>query len=162
MKYSPNAPFFFFMLLLIVAMMRVSIARAGEIPQQACPPAVLATLRQEMQSGHLDSIKHLSIEGRSLYIAEVDLPGDRDLRIHMDSQGRLLKTREEIPLEAAPQPVRDAVTRLMPPNGHLDDVFREKVQGKTTYRIEIDRTQERDLNFHLAEDGSQITRSQTP
>lgn len=162
MKFRPNSSFFFFITLIVVALLRASMGYASEMPLANCPPSVQATIRQELRNGHLEQVKHLSIEGRSLYIAEVELPGDRDLRIHVDSQGSLIKIREEIALEAAPQSVREAVAKLMPPNGHLDDVFRETAQGKITYRIEIDLTQARDLNLHLAEDGSLISRNDAP
>lgn len=160
MKLKPNASFLFFVTLVVVAILNASIARADEIALSACPPVVQETIRKELKGGTLDEVKHLSIEGRSLYIAQVELSGDRDLRIHVGSDGRLLKTREEITLLEAPVAVQETVKRLQPTGSRIDDVDREVTDAKTTYRIEIDRPQARDINLHLAEDGTVISQSE--
>lgn len=152
MKTNPS--FLFFVTLIVVAIMRASIAQAEEISLTACPPAVQETIRSHQQGGTLDEVKLISIEGRSLYVAEVELSGDRDLRIHVGSDGSLIKTREEITLKEAPTAVQEAVRKLTPAGSRLDDVYREVAAEKTTFRIELDRPQARDLNLHLAEDGS--------
>ncbi|HAL70833.1 MAG TPA: hypothetical protein DCP71_03580 [Verrucomicrobiales bacterium] len=149
-----NSSFLFFVTLIVVAFVRSSMAYAEEIPLTACPAPVQETLRSNLHGGTLDEVNLIAIEGRSLYIAEVDLPGGRDLRIHIGPDGSLLKTREEITLAETPAAVQEAVRRLMPAGGRLADVDREVVAGTTTFRVEIDRPQSRDLQLHLAEDGA--------
>ena len=160
MKLKSNASFLFFVTLIVTAILNATIARADEIALSACPALVQETIRKELKGGTLDEVKLLSIEGRSLYIAEVELTGDRDLRIHVGNDGRLLKTREEITLPEAPAAVQEAVKRLQPAGSRIDDVDREVADGKTTYRIEIDRPQARDINLHLTEDGAVISQSE--
>lgn len=149
-----NSSFLFFIVLITAATLRASMANAEEISLTACPPAVQETIRQNQRAGVLDEVKVISIEGRSLYLAEVKLAGDRDLKIQVSSDGSLLKTREEIPLAELPAAVKEAAAKLVPAGGSIDDVEREVAAGKTTYRLEIDRPQTRDLKLHLAEDGA--------
>ena len=59
-----------------------------------------------------------------------------DLKLLVGSDGKLIKTREEIDLADAPTAVREAAAKLVPAGGELDDgVDREVTDGKTIYSI---------------------------
>jgi hypothetical protein len=94
-------------------------------------------------------------------VAEIDLPGKRDdLKVLVGSDGKLIKTREEIDLADAPTAVREAAAKLVPAGGELDDgVFREVTDGKATYSVEIDRPKIPDLDVLIAEDGTLINQT---
>ena len=146
-------------LLLAVALPALP-AVAGKIPLASCPPAVRETIRENSQGGKIDKIKRIRIEGRTLYVAEVDLPNDRELKIYIAGDGGLIKTRQEIALADAPAPVRDAARKLAAAGGRLDDVDREVADGKTSYRIEIDRRHRPDLKIVVAEDGAILSQKE--
>lgn len=144
----------FFVILLAVAVLKVPTVRAEEIPLTACPPMVQETIAANLHGGMLDEVKFITVAGRVLYVAEVDLPGDRDLKIHMGRDGGLIKTREEITLAEVPEAVVTAAQKLVPEGGKIDDVDRETANGVITYRIEIDRPLTRELKLHFSADGA--------
>jgi hypothetical protein len=102
----------------------------------------------------------ITIEGRALYVAEVDLKGDKDLKLHVGSDGKLIKTREDAALSDAPDAVQDAVKKLVPAGGKVDDVDKEIATGKVTYDVEIDRPNAADLDVVVADDGTVIRRTE--
>ena len=51
----------------------------------------------------------------------------------------MIKTREDAALSDAPDAVQDAVKKLVPAGGKVDDVDKEIAAGKVTYHVEIDR-----------------------
>jgi hypothetical protein len=97
-------------------------------------------------------------------VAEIDLPGKRDdLKVLVGSDGKLIKTREEIDLADAPTAVREAAAKLVPAGGELDDgVSRGVTDGKATYSVEIDRPKIPDLHVLIAEDDTLINQTDDP
>ena len=123
-------------------------AAAGEISLEACPAAVRETVRRHERQGRVDEVKSYDIQGNALYVVEIDLPTKRELKLHISSDGTLVKMSEEIPLAELPEGVR-AVVEQKSAGGTLDDV--EKVtEGKVvSYRVEIERRQLPDVDLLL-------------
>ena len=134
--------------------------RADDMKLEQCPAAVQDTIRANARDGRIDDINLITIEGRALYVAEVDLKGDKDLKLHVGSDGKLIKTREDAVLGDAPDAVQDAVKKLMPAGGKVDDVDKETATGKITYHVEIDRPNAADLDVVVADDGTVIRRTE--
>ena len=134
--------------------------RADDIKLEQCPPAVQDTIRSNARDGRIDDINLITIEGRALYVAEVDLKGDKDLKLHVGSDGKLIKTREDAALGDAPAVLQDAVKKLVPAGAKIDDVDKEIAAGKVTYHVEIDRPDAADLDVVVAEDGTVIRQTQ--
>lgn len=119
------------------------------------PAAVRQTIRENSRDGVLDDFEVIAIEGKTIYIAEVELPAE--LKIYVAENGSLLKTREEILFSAAPEAVRGAVTPL---GGRIDETKLE-TSGKTiTYLIEIERTGEPVLNVAVSAEGLILRRQE--
>lgn len=155
MAFNALSSLMFFAVVIAISFFKPTVVRADEIPLTSCPPIVQETIQKNLHGGLLDEVKFISVAGRVLYVAEVDLPGDRDLKIHVGRDGRLIKTREEITLAELPAEVVSAAQKLVPVGGKIDDVDRETANDSTiTYRIEIDRPLSRELKLHFAADGT--------
>jgi len=135
-------------------------AYAGDIDLKSCPAAVQQTIQANSRDGKLDEIDVIKIEDRTLYVADVDLPGDKDLKIHVSGEGKLLKTREDVAASELPPAVAGAVDKLAAAGGRLDDVDKEVADGKTTYHVEIDRSGSADLKAVVAEDGAVLSQAE--
>jgi hypothetical protein len=74
--------------------------------------------RANARGGNVDEVNGITIDDVSLYWAEVDVPERReDLNLLVESDGKLIKTREEIDLAEAPTAVRQAAAKLVPDRG---------------------------------------------
>jgi hypothetical protein len=94
-----------------------------ELRIEDCPPAVQATVVDaNARGGVIDEVDLIAIEGKEIYIAEMELPRDRDLKIYVSGNGSLVKTREELSPRELPAFIRD-VTRDY--GGTLEDVEKE-------------------------------------
>jgi uncharacterized membrane protein YkoI len=127
-----------------------------DISLHQCPPSVQETIQKNLRGGKLDDIEKKHHGDRSIYVAEVELPGrddDNDLELHISDDGRLLKSIEDIDLKDTPPAVRDALRNF---GGKVDDVDRVEMDGQVTYHAEIDRNNDDDLDVVVAADGKVI------
>ncbi len=121
-----------------------------ELRLEDCPAPVRSTIESNARGGHVEEVEHIAIGDREIYLAEIDLPGDLDLTVHVLGNGSLVKTREDVAKEAIPA---FASSLASDRGGHLDDVDKEVASGKTTYHIEIDRRGQPDLDLITDEAG---------
>lgn len=128
-----------------------------EVRLADCPPEVQTTVNDNARGGRIDEVDVIGIEGKTIYIAEVELPRDRDLKIYVSGNGALVKTLEDIALREAPEAVRTAVQGL---GGSVDDVDKETNGETVTYHVEIDRTGEPDLDVVLAVNGAILSQTE--
>lgn len=134
-------------------------AGAAEIRLADCPAAVRATIQQNSRGGHIDEVESHGIEGRTLYVAEVDLPGGRDLKIHVAADGALLKTREDSAIAEVPEAVRKAVEARLG-GGIADDVDKETGGTVVTWHVEIDRKGAKDLELVIDSAGKILSETE--
>lgn len=141
----------------LIALSLSSFAFADEdVSLDQCPPAVRETIQKHLRNGKIDEIERKHVGDRSIYIAEVELPGrrdDNDLEIHVAEDGKLLKLIEDIDLKDVPAPVRDTLRGF---GGKIDDIDRVESGGQVTYHAEIDRENDHDLDVVVASDGKVI------
>ncbi|QJE98014.1 hypothetical protein [Luteolibacter luteus] len=128
-----------------------------EIRLADCPQAVQSTIQSNARGGHIDEVDFISIDGKEIYIAEVDLPRDRDLKVYVSGNGTLSKTLEDIALREAPEAVRNAVQGL---GGTVDDVDKEIAGQVVTYHVEIERHGARDLDVVVSSDGTILSQTE--
>lgn len=129
-------------------------AAAEEISLAATPPVVQATILQYQRDGKVDEIESFTAEGQTWYEAEVKLPQDRDLQIHVRSDGSLIKTSEKIAAADIPVAVRAAVIQSAP-KGEIEEVHREIIDGlSVVYKITVDRDEGDDLKLRITENGA--------
>lgn len=120
---------------------------------ESAPEAVRKTVISEARGGTVDEMEILRIEGRTIYIAEIERPAD--LKIYVEENGSLIRIREDISYGELPEAVRRVIDAE---NGRLDDVEKQTAGGKTVYFIEIDRPDGVEVNLRLDPDGSVISR----
>lgn len=128
-----------------------------ELSIHDCPAAVQATVEAHARGGHIDEVDFIAIEGKSIYIAEVELPRDIELKVYVNGGGTLVKTREEVPARAVPAFVRSAVRDYA---GTIDDVEKENAGGKVTWHVEIDRKGLPDLELVLNAEGGVLSETE--
>lgn len=143
--------------LAIAAALAVGHSNAEEIDLSMCPVAVKKTIESNSAGGVIDDIDRIAIDGKEIYIAEINLPQDREMKIYIAGDGELLKTVEDLKLSEVPEPVRSAVLGL---EGSFDDVDKVTAGGKITYQVEMDRTGKPDLEVTIAEDGKIIRQAE--
>jgi uncharacterized membrane protein YkoI len=122
-----------------------------------CPQAVQATVRDNARGGHIEEVDFIGIEGKEIYIAEVELPRDRGLKVYVSGNGSLVKTLEDLSLREAPEAVHSAVQGL---GGTIDDVEKEVTGQVVTYHVEIERHGARDLDVVVAADGTILSQTE--
>ena len=146
-------------LLSIVIASLAGHAAAAEVRLADCPPAVQTTIQQHSRDGRIDEIESYSIQGKMLYVAEVELAGDRDLKIHVAADGALMKTREDSTLAEVPEAVRKAVEGKLN-GGVADDVDKETAGSSITYHVEIDRKGAPDTNLTIDSTGKVLSETE--
>lgn len=127
-----------------------------DISLAQCPTAVQEVIQKNLRGGKLDDIEKKHYGDRSIYVADIDLPGrddDNDLELHIAEDGRLLKAIEDIDLKDTPAAVRDALRSF---GGKVDDIDRVEADGQVTYHAEVDRDNDDDLDVVVAADGKII------
>ncbi len=144
-----------FLLGLFSAFVSIVASSAKDIPLAKCPPEVQATIRTHARDGKIDEVESLAIEGRRMFIAEVDLPGDRELKIYVLANGTLFKTREDLRFEDAPAKVKEAAQQLIATDGKVDDVVKTtEADGKETYELEFKRKGQKEVKITYSADGT--------
>lgn len=143
----------------ILGVLLLGTARADRdsLTLTACPAAVQAVITSHQTSGRLEEIKQVTTEGRKLYLADFELPGQQDLKLYIAEDGSIVTTREDLAMAKAPAAVKAAAERLVPAGGRVDDLEKEITNGKTTYLVEIDTKDGKDIKAVLAEDGTIIS-----
>lgn len=144
-------------LALITAPAFADSLKSREIHLDDCPPAVRETILDNARNGTIEEVEHIRFGDQILYIAEVDLPQNRDLDIHVDGSGNLIETREDLTLAELPAPVSSALQKL---GGSTDDIERHIKGETTTYHAEIDRKGLPDLNVVISADGQIIEQTE--
>ena len=127
---------------------------AKDLTLTDCPPVVQDAIKKNSRDGKLDDVKTHTMDGRTTYVAEIDLSKDRDLKLFISSEGVLQKYRESATLSDVPAVVRDVIKNLTPAGAKVDDIDKEVADGKTVYDVEIDREKDPDIKVIIAEDGT--------
>lgn len=128
-----------------------------DIQLRDCPQAVQDTIQSNLRDGRLDDIDRITVKGETRYISEIDLPGDRDLKLHIASDGALIKSREDVSIREVPGSVKAALDSF---GGRIDDLEKEVTGNETTWHADIDRENQPDLDVVIAADGKVIRQTE--
>lgn len=135
-------------LLFCLATTFAGYASAGEIKLEDCPDVVRETVGQHQRQGRVDEVESYNIQGRALYVVEIELPTRRELKLHISPDGTLVKMSEEVSLAELPDVVR-AVVEEKAAGGTLDDLEKETMGKVVNYRMEIEREKMPDVDLLL-------------
>lgn len=126
-----------------------------EIRLADCPQPVQDTIQNHLKEGKLDEIEVLTIEGRTLYVADIDLPRDRDLTLHINPDGSLRKSKLDVSINDVPAAVRNTIESQ---GGKVDDIDAETTGNTTVYLVDLEFIDQADLDLTIAADGRIIRR----
>ncbi|MBL9161072.1 MAG: hypothetical protein JNJ70_26560 [Verrucomicrobiales bacterium] len=135
-----------------------SVLLADEIPLSQCPEPVRETIRGNTGLGRIDEIKTIRMENRVLYLAEIDLPGKRERKLHIAGDGALLKMIEEIRPGDLPRKVKSTMDTFLAPGGRFDSADRVTAGGKVEYHVDLDLADDVDLHLVIDENGGILRR----
>jgi hypothetical protein len=145
----------------LVMMIFSATTLAKDIPLEKCPLPVQETIRHHARDGVIDEVEYLAIEGRRMFIAEIEFPQDRELKIYVQANGTLFKTREEIALQDTPTAVQEAAQRLADTQGKVDDVVKTiEASGKESYELEFKLRGKKEVKIVFSPDGSILSRKE--
>lgn len=109
-----------------------------ELALSECPQAVQATIVQAARGGELDEIELVHFANGDLYVAEVDLPGKRDLDVYVAPDGALVRTEEEIAWHELPARVQATLSQQAGNTAEIEDITRNTSGKIVTFSAEID------------------------
>jgi hypothetical protein len=109
-----------------------------ELALAECPSAVQETIVQAARSGVLDEIELVHRADGDLYVAEIDLPGKRDLEVYVAADGRVVQTEEEIAWNELPARVQATLSQQAGNTARIEDITRITGGRTVTFSAEID------------------------
>ena len=131
---------------------------AEDISLKHCPERVRETIQDNLGVGRIDDIKVIRMQNRVLYLAEIDLPGNRERKIHIGGDGTLLKVVEELRLGDLPRQVKLTIETFLTPGADFESAARVTAAGKTEYHVELELAGDVDLHLVLNENGEILRR----
>lgn len=148
------------LILTVGAWLPLTMMAGDELKIEACPSAVQAAIKANAGDGTVDDVHLKTIDGRTEYVAEVELTNGEDRKVHVDANGALVKTREDVAEANTPVAVMNVAKGLVPQGGKIDDIEKVVAGGRTTYRVDIDRPGLADLELTVADNGSVISQAE--
>ena len=103
-----------------------------------CPQAVQAAIVQASRAGVLDDIELVHFADGDLYVAEIDLPGKRELEVYVAPDGQVVRTEEDITWSELPARVQATLTQQAGNPAYVEDITRNTSGRTVTYSAEID------------------------
>ncbi len=121
---------------------------------EASPAAVRAAILKAAGSGRVEKVRAVRRGEQTLYLADIDLVGDYDLKLQLLASGEIVRRTDELPVDAMPAPVRQTMASLAGKSGIIDEVKKVTEGGKTHFKAEIDRPGLPELDVKVAPDGT--------
>lgn len=126
----------------------------------ACPAPVRETIVKAaaaadgLAAGRVARVRAVRRGEQTLYIATIDREQDRDLKLQVRADGSVAKRIEDLPISAAPEPVRQSLAALAGPDGGIDDVKKITEGDTVVFKAEIERATGPDLDVKAGPDGT--------
>ncbi len=138
-----------------------ALADKNEIDLADAPNAVQETILDAAAQGVLDDVKLKHFQGQALYVAEIDLPGKRDLDVYVAADGRLVRTEEDVAWAALPASVQATLQQQAGRDGRVEDLSRITVGKTVTFSAEIEfpgqRKSEIEIDVEIAVTGKLLS-----
>lgn len=138
---------------ILAAIALIAPAAARDIRLADCPEPVRNTIQTNARDGKIEDVEVIERQGKTTYIADVDLKGGLDLNLYISADGTLIKTSEDIRLADAPEAVRTTLQGL---GGRVDDIDKITTGNTVTYDADIERHGQADLDVIVSSDGKVI------
>ncbi|MCW1885575.1 hypothetical protein OKA04_12620 [Luteolibacter flavescens] len=142
---------------ILAALALIAPAASRDIRLADCPEPVRNVIQSNARDCKIEEVEVFQREGKTIYIAEVDLKGGIDLNLYVSAEGALLKTKEDIRLADAPEAVRTTLQGL---GGRVDDLDKITEGETVTYDADIERHGQPDLDVIVAADGKVVRQTE--
>lgn len=136
--------------LLALMMITTGTVFAQDIPQSEVPEAVMKSFNQKFPKA---SDVEWERKG-DLFEVDFDMNFFADHDARFDASGNLIRHKEEIAKKDLPKAVASAISSQFS-EYRIDDVDRITENGKTTYKVELEKGSE-DRKVVFSEDGSLV------
>ncbi|MCW1924985.1 hypothetical protein OKA05_20650 [Luteolibacter arcticus] len=142
---------------ILAAIALIAPAAARDIRLADCPEPVRQTIQTNSRDGKIEEVEMIERQGKTIYIADIDLKGGYDLNLYVSAEGSLVKTTEDIRLAAAPEAVRTALRGL---GGRVDDLDKITEGNTVSYDADIERHGQADLDVIVSTDGKVLRQTE--
>lgn len=117
-------------------------------------PVREVVLKALKAGGTLDTFRVVRRGEQTLYIADIDRAGDRDLKLNVRADGSVAKSVEDLPVAELPEVVGKALKGIAADSGHIDDVKKITEGAVVTFKAEIDRPGKPELDVTVSAEGA--------
>ncbi len=131
---------------------------AEDVPIRQCPEQVLRTIRGHVGTGRIDEVKTVRMENRFFYLAEIDLPGERERMLQVGGDGTLMRIVDEVRLGELPRSVKSALAPFLTEGSAFGCAERVTGSDQTVYCIDLGLVDDVDLHLVLGEHGEILRR----
>lgn len=142
---------------ILAAVALIAPAAARDIRLADCPDPVRKTIEANARDGKIEEVEMIERQGKTTYIADIDLKGGLDLNLYISAEGTLIKTSEDIRLADAPEAVRTTLQGL---GGRVDDIDKITEGNTVTYDADVDRHGQADLDVIVSTDGKIVRQTE--
>lgn len=123
-------------------------------------PVREAVLKALGAGGALDKFRVVRRGEQTLYIADIDRTGNRDLKLNIRADGSVARSIEDMPVEELPEAVGKALKGLAGDSGEIDDIKKVTEGGVVTYKAEIDRNGKPELDVVISAEGTVLAQKE--
>jgi hypothetical protein len=126
------------------------------------PAPVRETIEKSTKpaAGSVTVVRTLRQGDGTVYLADILRDSGYNLKLHVEADGSVIKSTEEMPLDTVPALVRKALLTLAAEDGLVEEL-KKITEGTTiTYKAEIDRAGKAEVDVTVAPDGTILTQKE--
>jgi len=131
-----------------------SPAAAAPPGLDSCPAAVREAVLRAAGTDRVEKVRAVRRGDQTLYLAEIDRPGDHDLKLQLRTTGEVVRRSEELPMDRVPAPVQQTLQSLAGADGRIEEVKQITEGSQDRFKAEIDRPGGSELDVTVAPDGT--------
>lgn len=120
----------------------------------ACPADVRTAVLKAAGSDPVTKLRVVRRGERTLYLVDIDRPGDYDLKLQVLASGEVMRRSEDMPINGLPEPVAKALAAAAGASGIIDEIKKVTEGTMVYFKAEIDRPGQSELDVKIAPDGT--------
>ncbi len=124
-----------------------------EISAGDCPPNVVDTVLDCLDSGSIERILTARGRHRPFYFVEISLSGDLERRLQIFEDGTLLSRVDQMRESELPHTVKSTVTDFLDAGARFDTADHVLTSDSEEFHVELDLGDDLDLHLFLDERG---------
>jgi hypothetical protein len=120
----------------------------------ACPADVRTAVLKAAGSDPVTKLRVVRRGERTLYLVDIDRPGDYDLKLQVLASGEVMRRSEDMPISGLPELVAKALAAAAGASGIIDEIKKVTEGTMVYFKAEIDRPGQPELDVKIAPDGT--------